>query len=190
MSDWPAVWQPVIDRVGTEYDSGTEREAADVVEPGAIRRFLEVLEFDCALHHDAEVARAHGYDDVVAPATSLRTLAFPAAWSPGDAANFTDPARDAQPERTVLGGDRAGFEPAMSGFFQADLSIELLIPVVAGDRLTWPSRHLLLGCEPKETSVGRGAFVRTRSDLRNHRGEVVARFTGTTYAYEPRPRDG
>lgn len=185
MSDWRGDWDGVVGAVGTDFGDGIDREGAETVELGLIRRFLEVLEFDCPLHHDEEVARAHGYPGVLAPSTLLRTFTFPAAWAPGDEPNFTSAERDAQPERTVLAGDRVGLEPPFSDLVQADLAIEFLALVVVGDRLTWPGRHRLLACTPKETSIGRGAFIRSRTEVRNQRGDLVARFTGTAYAYIP-----
>ena len=57
---------------------------------------------------------------------------------------------------------------------------------MVGDRLSRRG-NLLLSCTPKETSVGRGAFLVWQSEVRNQRGELVARLRNTTYRYEPRP---
>lgn len=182
---WREGWGPIIAAVGTEFVSGDGQAGANAVEPGAIRAFLEVLEFDCPLHHDPATARAHGYPDVVAPLSLVRTFTFPAAWTPGDPPNFTDCGSDAQPERSAIQGERTGREPAAPDYFQVDLAIASLTPVVVGDHLTWPTRHELVSCEVKETRVGRGAFVRTRSRPCNQRGEPVAVFEGTMFIYEP-----
>src|SRR5258708_1089564 len=50
--DWKQAWQPMIDAVGTDFSDGAEVQGADEVERGAIRRFLEPLQFDCPLHYD------------------------------------------------------------------------------------------------------------------------------------------
>lgn len=182
---WQRAWGAVQASVGSEFSSGDGRPGADEVEAGAIRAFLEVLEFDCPLHSDSGVARSHGYADVPVPLSLLRTFTFPAAWAPGDPPNFTGAAHDAQPQRSAIQGERTGHEPPVTGYFQVDLSIEALRPVVVGDRLSWPTRHELLGCDVKETGVGRGAFIRTRSHPHNQRVEPVARFEGTMFIYDP-----
>ena len=41
--------------------------APDAVELGAIRRWLEPKEFDCALHTDKSAAQSAGYRDIIAP---------------------------------------------------------------------------------------------------------------------------
>jgi hypothetical protein len=75
-----------------------------------------------------------------------------------------------------------GLEPPHTGYFAADFEIEPLLPVVLGDRLTRTGRKLV-GCELKETSVGRGAFMTWEWEARNQRDEVVARFRNTMYVY-------
>lgn len=60
MSDWKQDWQEVIDAVGQDFSDGQVHYGADAVEASAIRRYLEPLELDCALHHDAATAREHG----------------------------------------------------------------------------------------------------------------------------------
>ena len=67
--DWKQAWQPVVDVIGQNF--GSLMTGADEVSAAAIRRYLEPLEFDCALHCDAAVAREHGFDDIVAPNTVL-----------------------------------------------------------------------------------------------------------------------
>jgi hypothetical protein len=49
---WQGAWQPLVDMTGQEFGRGPERPGADAVSAEPIRRFLEVLEFDCPLHHD------------------------------------------------------------------------------------------------------------------------------------------
>ena len=58
--------------------------AADAVELGSIRRWLEPKEFDCALHTDAEVAKSAGYADVIAPDTMVFSYGLPPYWSAED----------------------------------------------------------------------------------------------------------
>ena len=58
--------------------------------------------------------------------------------------------------------------------------------MTVGDRLARVG-NLLVSCMPKETSVGRGAFVTWQYEIRNQRGEAVARVRSTTYSYSPHP---
>lgn len=176
----------MVDAVGTEFGDGTGREGPDAVELASVRRFTEVLEFGCPLHHDQAVALRHGYRGVVAPVSSIVTFTIPPLWRPGEQAVFTSPERDAQPARTGLGPRLTGLEPDTSGYFAVELGADYLTPVVVGDRLA-RSGHLLLSCVPKQTSVGRGAFVTWQSEIRNQRGEAVARVRSTTYSYVPHP---
>jgi hypothetical protein len=48
----------------------------------------------------------------------------------------------------------------------------------------------LVACKPKETSVGRGAFMTWEWEVRNQRDEVVARLRNTMYVYSPREEAG
>ncbi|WP_200126736.1 hypothetical protein [Salicibibacter cibarius] len=47
MEDWKKDWRPMMDAVGLDFSDGEKTWGADPVEKGAIRRFLEPLEFDC-----------------------------------------------------------------------------------------------------------------------------------------------
>jgi hypothetical protein len=187
--DWRAHWAPLEAAVGQELPDDGAAAGADVVELGQIRRLLEVLEFDCPLHHDRDVARAHGHADVIAPYSAVTTFAFPPMWAPGDPPNFVSVGADAQPERTVLVGQRTGLEPDVDGVLQADIAMEFVRPITVGDRLSRPGRQRVLGCAVKETRVGRGAFVESEAEVHNQRGEVVTRVRGTIYRYEPHEAD-
>jgi acyl dehydratase len=176
----------MMDAVGTEFGDGVVREGPDTVEPGAVRRFCEPLEFGCPLHHDRTVARAHGYRDVVVPVSGIITFTIPPLWRPGEPAVFTSPERDAQPARSALRPQSTGLEPQTSGYFAAEVAADYLAPVIVGDRLARVGNRLV-ACVPKETSVGRGAFVTWQYEIRNQRGEAVARVRNTTYSYVPDP---
>src|SRR5699024_11620225 len=71
INDWKGEWQPMIEAIGQDFSDGGEVAGADEVEKGAIRRFLEPLEFDCALHNDENTAKEYGYEDVIASYISL-----------------------------------------------------------------------------------------------------------------------
>jgi N-terminal half of MaoC dehydratase len=186
VEDWQAEWQPMIAAVGTVFGGEQSmQEAADDVEKGFVRRFLEPLEFDCPLHHDVEVAKRHGYDDILCPVSAILTCNMGPQWSPGTTI-FTSADRDAQPERvTTRSNPSAGPMPRMEGFFATDMDMEFVTPLVVGDRLHSGGGRRLLSCEPKETKVGRGAFLKWQSEIKNQRNEVVALVNTGIYMYHP-----
>jgi acyl dehydratase len=184
--EWQRAWQPMVDAVGTEFGDGILRDGPDIVEAGAVRRLCEPLEFSCPLHHDRAVALRHGYRDVVVPVSGIMTFTIAPLWQPGQPAVFTSPEPDAQPARSGLRPRLTGLEPQTSGYFAADMAADYLAAVTAGDRLARVG-NLLISCLPKETSVGRGAFVTWQYEIRNQRGEAVARVRNTTYSYVPHP---
>ena len=183
--DWQATWQPMVEAVGRDFAPDEVVWGADPIEASAVRRYLEPLEFDCPLHYDEAAARAHGYDGVVAPNTSLLTFALPALWQPGEAI-FASAERDAQPTRSPVTGRRTALEPPTTGYFATDFEMDYLRPVVVGDRIGRRGARLV-ACAPKETTVGRGAFLTWESEMVNQRGEVVARLRLGTYRYQPYP---
>lgn len=183
--DWVAAWRPMIDRIGTDIGDGSVRWGVDPIEAGAIRRYLEPLEFDCALHTDPEVARANGHRDVTAPYTSITTFALPAVWSPGER-QFASAERNAQPARLSVKPRLPDCAPPVTGFFVTEWEADYLRPVVAGERLGRRGQRLV-ACTPKRTRVGRGAFVTFESEVIAEPDEVVARLRTTSFVYEPDP---
>lgn len=94
-SEWQRAWDGVIAAIGSDWES-TPRVGADRIEPGAVRRCLEVLEFNCALHSDPAVARAQGYPDIIVPYMATLAWTLPPMWQPGETL-FDSAERDAQP---------------------------------------------------------------------------------------------
>jgi hypothetical protein len=182
---WEDAWQPVVEAVGRDFGGGEVIEGADAVDPSALRRFVEPLELDCPLHHDEQIAHEHGYPGVVAPFSSYFTFVAPPLWRPGGQPVFASDERDAPPEGIAARRFATGLEPPYTGYFAADFELELLAPVVLGDRLHRTGMKLV-ACTPKETSVGRGAFMTWEWEVRNQRNEVAARFRNTMYLYNTR----
>ena len=181
--DWTATWQPMLDAVGTDLSQGRIVRAADPIERSTVRRYLEPLEFDCALHYDVEVARRHGHPDVTAPYTSVLTFTIAPMWGPGQVL-FTSNERDAQPSSSPINGDDLRVAPHLTGFFATDIEMDFIRPPAVGE---WLSRrgNVLLSCAPKWISVGRGAFMTLESEVVTEGGEVVGRVRNTVFAYEP-----
>ncbi|MEW2354411.1 MaoC family dehydratase N-terminal domain-containing protein [Spirillospora sp. NPDC029432] len=182
--DWKEDWRPVVDAVGRDFSDGTTTWGADPVEPGAIRRYLEPLEFGCALHTDPEAARAAGFADVTMPYTGVIAWTIPAAWRPGETL-FDSDDRDAQPVHSAINNQDMPLGPRTTGFFGTDIEVDFERPVVAGERIGRRGRRLV-ACTPKETAVGRGAFMTWESEVVTGRDEVVARIRIGTYAYVPK----
>lgn len=182
--DWQAAWQPMRARVGEDFGQADTSGGADVIEQGAVRRYLEVLEFDCPLHFDAALALTLGHATPTVPSTSLMSWSLPPMWSPGQPPVFTSDARNAEPERSPLRGVRPDGMPPTSAYMATDYEVDYLRPVHVGDRLARRGSRLVQ-CEPKETRVGRGAFTTWEYDIVDQHEDVVARCRFGVYHYNP-----
>lgn len=187
--DWKKDWDQLIGLIGQEVEGGplTNLAAVEDVERASIRRFCEPLEFDCPLHFDEELARGHGYAGVIAPYSSVtQTFVDPGQWSPGDPPIYTSADAHAQPVRPGAGDNPFASLPGpqVSAGFATDVEIEYFQDVIVGDRLEMRGNKLL-SCVPKETSVGRGAFMVFESSCYNQRGDIVATMRRGLYAYNP-----
>mgnify|MGYP003584537286 FL=1 len=177
MEDWKQAWQAMVARVGQDFSNGAIRWGADAVEASALRRYAEVLEFDCPLHHGA---------DAVAPDTSLASFTLPPMWAPGQPPVFTSASRDAEPERSPLKGTRPEGMPPTTAYMATDYEVDYLKSARLGDRLGRRGNRLV-SCEPKETRVGRGAFTTWEYDIVNQHEEVLARCRFSMFHYDPHP---
>lgn len=181
--DWQEAWAPVMRAVGS--DLGTRPTAGvDRIERGTLRRYLEPLEFDCALHDDEQVAKAHGYGGLTVPYTATLSFAMPAMWHPGDPTLFPDDSRDAQPITSAVKPVYPDYFPPFTGYFATDIDIDFVRPALVGDRLMRRGARLV-SCEPKKTRVGRGAFIKIESELVTETGEVITRMRTGMYLYQP-----
>lgn len=183
--NWAKLWDPVVSAIGSPLTGGSpSAEPADAIELGAVRRYLEPLEFGCPIHQDSGAAQAQGYRDVVAPYTSLLSFCMPPMWAPGDPPIFINADRDAQPVRSVVKPSFPDYFPPFSGYFATDIDIDFLRAVVIGERVA-RGESRLAACNPKETRVGRGAFVTTEADIVTSEGEIVARLRTRLFLYTP-----
>jgi hypothetical protein len=188
--DWQEAWAPMVAAVGSVFGGGDVVYGADRVEAGLVRRYVEPLELASGLHHDADVARAYGHPDVIAPYTSLLMFCVPAIWEPGDPPVFTTAGHDAQPARSPVAERRSRLQPYTSEYFATDMEMDFMRPVTIGERVGRRRSQRLVACTPKETSVGRGAFLVWESQVVDERGEVLARMRTGVYSYVPHPREG
>jgi hypothetical protein len=181
---WQDDWRPLIDAVGTQFGDDTISWGADAVELGTIRRYVEPLEISSPLHYDADVARAHGHPDVIAPYTQIMSYAVAPMWRPGEPTLYDSDDPDAQPARSPINNEDMPLGPKTTGFFATDISMDFVRPVVLGERVGRRGRRLV-SCTPKQTSMGQGAFITWESELVTDNGEVVAYVRTGTYAYNP-----
>jgi acyl dehydratase len=161
---------------------GREHEFAgiDAVTRNDIRRKLEVYCFDCPLHYDEAVARAHGYRGLVAPAALTPLWAMPAYWSPGDPVLWQPGLRE------QAGGIRT--DVPVPAAFQGGVNTatwwEYFEPVYPGDELHGKWR--LVEIKPRETKLGNGIFVTVEATIFKRSGELVAKNSNTHYRFTPK----
>jgi hypothetical protein len=188
-SGWAMAWQPMVDTIGQDFSGDAPLRWGERIEVTAVARYLEPLELDCALHSDAAIAHEHGYPAIVVPYTAMTTLAMPLIWQPGDPPLFTSDARDARPDRSTITSPLTGLEPPTTHIFAVRWDMEFIHPALVGDRLA--HRGLILkACTPKQTRVGRGAFIQWQSEIINDRGELLAISLNTVFRYNFLPEGG
>lgn len=164
---------------------GREHEFAgvDEVTLSDIRRKLEVYCFDCPLHDDDAVARAHGYRGIVAPVAMTPLWAMPAYWTPGEPVLYRPGVRE------QAGGIRTDvpMPAAYQGGVNTATQWEYFAPVYPGDALRGHWR--VVEIKPRETRLGEGVFVTVEATIFKHSGELVAKNSNTHFRFTPKPRD-
>jgi hypothetical protein len=183
-------WDDTIAAIGKDYSGGKILVADEKVEAASLARYCEVFEFSNPIYWDAEVAKRAGYRDQVAPWASVKdTFSYGGSWRPGEPTRYPlNMGKDDRAEtasRAPSEGDPP-MPPTTSGFF-TDMTIEFFEPVCLGDNITIMGRKLA-SVTPKETRVGVGAFLSFSSEYFNQRGELVARATQGTFAYNRKPK--
>ncbi|HEY6869423.1 MAG TPA: hypothetical protein VI199_06670 [Novosphingobium sp.] len=174
VTDWMEPWQPLVDAVGREFDAGAEPVWGERIDPAMVARYLEPLEYDC---RDGDGAPA-------IPDTALFTLSVPLLWHPGQPPIFLSDQRDAVPAGASVGGRLCGLEPPTTAVLAVQWDTDFLMSARIGDRLG--RRGLLLvACRPKQTRLGRGAFLTWQTEIINAQCEVLARIRSTLYRYVP-----
>jgi acyl dehydratase len=157
----------------------TAFEGADEVTRSDIRRKLEVYCFDCPLHYDDAVAKAHGYRTVVAPATMAPLWGMPPYWSPGEPAIFAPGLREKN------GTVRFDVPLPFSKGFNGASEVEFFAPVYPGERLRGTTK--LSEIIPKRTRLGDGVFLTSETRLTKLSGELVHVQRSTAYRYNLDP---
>lgn len=149
-------------------------EGADAVNTADIRRKLEVIGLDCALHYDEAFARRHGYETIVSPVSMARVWAMPPYWQPGEGRPGPEPLTAPIAAASVPGeGDT---------MIAVSARTEHLKPLYPGDRVS--ATAVLESITEKTTRVGKGAFIVVATTYRNQHDEAVAVETTTLFRYE------
>jgi 3-methylfumaryl-CoA hydratase len=155
---------------------------ADEVSRNDIRRKLEVFCFDCPLHYDDDVARAHGYRGLVAPVSLTPLWSMPAYWNPGD------PTIYAPDLRQQTGGIRTDALPAVySKGVNTATEWEYFEPLYPGDALEGNWR--LVEIKPRTTRLGEGVFLTVETTIVKRTGELVAKNRNTGFRYQEKASD-
>ena len=180
--DWNDSWQPLVDAIGTDLKAGEDVQySVEDIEKGLIRRYLEPLEFDCPLHWDEKVAKEHGYPGIIAPYSGVSTWVTTFyVWKPGDEPVYENGGRNDRPRTRSGMFNRPG--PDTNAVFATDVEHEYHRPFVVGDRLGVRGQKLL-SAAPKQTRVGRGAFITLESDVVNQDGELIATERSSSYHF-------
>jgi acyl dehydratase len=155
----------------------TEFAGVDEVSLNDIRHKLEVYCFDCPLHYDEEVARAHGYRTIVAPAAMTPLWAVPPYWSPGEPSPYAPGLRERNGTR------RMEVPTPYSKGFNAASEWESFEPLYPGDKLRASGK--LVKIDPKTTRLGEGVFLTYETRLSKQSGDLVLISRNTQYRYDP-----
>lgn len=176
----------MVEAIGRNFEADAPLIWGELIDRAMVARYLEPLEFDCGLHSDADVAHSWGYADVIVPYTALMSMSLPLMWRPGERALFTSEGRNDLPDSATMSGRLCGLEPTTKHTFAVGWDMDFLKPASVGERIC-RCGLLLLSCVPKQTRMGRGAFITCQSEIINERCEVLARIQSTLYRFNPHP---
>jgi N-terminal half of MaoC dehydratase len=171
-------WEDAEALVGAQL---SQYVGVDPVNAADIRRRLEVLEWDCPLHYDHDLARELGHPSPPSPVTMLKTWVMPAYWRPGE------PRSDAGCGALLPRYSYLDIPAPGSAIFATNVKTVYHTDVYDGDALTAYPRFRSIS--RKSTSVGDGAFLVFETDYRNQDGKLVATEEFTIFRFEPEADD-
>ena len=131
--------------------------APEEVGKAAIRYFAKAVGDPCPLYVDAEYARAHGYEDVIAPPTFVCETN---QYMPGD------PDRDGYP------GHSWGIDIEGTRMIRGGHEYEFRRPLYPSDVIT--ATWTITDVYAKEGSAGRLTFLVSEARYTNQQGELIA----------------
>jgi hypothetical protein len=146
----------------------------DAVEAGAIRRRLEVLEWDSEVHVVPADHAPEGHE-IVAPATMIGTFAMPAYWAAGDPPMYEDGLARLPPtflEQIPAPGQK---------MVVTEWSLTTHRYLRVGELVY--STTTLVSLVRKTTRLGDGAFLTIRTDYVDENGGLVASRALTVFRF-------
>jgi uncharacterized OB-fold protein/acyl dehydratase len=155
---------------------GPPEPSDDPVNVPMIRHWVEAMGDTNPVYLDDEAAKATGRDGVVAPAVMLQVWSMKGLKSQGPRTRNEQSAL-----LEIL--DDAGFTSVVA----TNTDQEYLRELVPGDDLSTTS-FIESVSEEKATGLGVGHFVTTRTEYRDHDGELVGSMMFRILKFKPRPK--
>ncbi|WP_206613429.1 bifunctional MaoC family dehydratase N-terminal/OB-fold nucleic acid binding domain-containing protein [Parahaliea mediterranea] len=151
----------------------------DAVNRPMIRHWCEALGDDNPIYHDADAARAAGFDGIVAPPTMLQ------AWTMRGYREARPPGSDtSDPFEVLVALEELGYPAVVA----VNCEQEYTQYVGEGDTLYHRSTIESIS-EQKSTALGVGFFVTELSTYYNQRDEVVGTMRFRVFKFAPHARD-
>lgn len=155
--------------------AGEPRTAATPISGARIQLFAAMVRDGNRSYWDAEFAREQ-WGGLPAPPALLMGWLIPPPWQP-----FQKQGRDRPSASLALRVPLPG-----TTFINAANDVELLHPILEGDRLTAVEELVSVSPE-KRTRLGVGHFVETLETYRRQDGAVVATSRNTLFRFTPEP---
>lgn len=151
-------------------------DGADEVSRNDIRRKLEVFCFDCPIHTNDEVARAHRYRMACAPSAMSPLWGLAAYWTPGEPSLYGPDRREKD------GGAPLPISLPWANSVNAAGEMQYFEPLYPGDRLRTVQK--LVDVKLRKTRLGEGAFLSFETTVSKRSGETVYVRRNSTFHYD------
>jgi uncharacterized protein len=165
--------------------SGPSLKGPDPVNLPMIRHWVEAMGDRNPVYVDDVVARAAGYDGIIAPPTMLQAWimrGLRASLEADEARATRGVESDAPTDRLMAALDQAGFTSVVA----TNCDQHYVRPLVPGDQLEVRSVIDSVSSE-KQTGLGAGHFVTSRLEYTDQDGELVATMLFRILKFKPRP---
>lgn len=167
-------WESAAEWIGRELPSN---QGVDEIDRTWIRWWLEVIEFDCPLHYDEEVARQYGHEGIIAPVAMTISAALPPYW------NFGDPMTTMQDPPKLAPFEGARIPSPGKRNFATDYEFEFFADLHPGD--TVYSVAKMTDIKPKTLRMGDGAFITMQKEYRKQQEDLIAIGRNTIFKFDP-----
>jgi acyl dehydratase len=155
--------------------------ARDAVTASAIRTWCDAMGERNPVYLDREAARASGHDDVVAPAAMLHVWTMPGLEP--DRPLTAGPARDGDLDEIARAelADRG-----YPGTLASSIEQEFVGVLRIGDLVTAEDEYIRVS-EEKQTHLGPGYFLTSRTRYGTTSGRAIGTLTVSTFHFAPKP---